>query len=172
MFGIVGVATATSISLYFAFLLGPAQLEAWGTVEVREIHVGSKVGGRIGEVLVREGDRVEKGQLLVSFEDQELEAELAATRARLLFNPDSRSPNFFLPGLMAVLLIISTTFLKAFSLVREKERGTLEQLFVTPAVPWACSWGRSSPISASGWRSWLSFFSGHDISSACRFTAA
>ena len=82
VFGIVGVATATSLSLYFAFLRGPAELEAWGTVEVREIHVGSKVGGRIGEVLVREGDRVEKGQLLVSFEDQELEAELAATRAR------------------------------------------------------------------------------------------
>ena len=82
VFGIVGVATATSLSLYFAFLRGPAQLEAWGTVEVREIHVGSKVGGRIREVLVREGDRVEKGQPLVGFEDQELEAELGATRAR------------------------------------------------------------------------------------------
>ena len=41
VFGIVGVATATSLSLYFAFLRGPAQLKAWGTVEVREIHVGS-----------------------------------------------------------------------------------------------------------------------------------
>ena len=49
---------------------------------MREIHVGSKVGGRIREVLVREGDRVEKGQPLVGFEDQELEAELGATRAR------------------------------------------------------------------------------------------
>ena len=44
--------------------------------------MGSKVGGRIREVLVREGDRVEKGQPLVGFEDQELEAELGATRAR------------------------------------------------------------------------------------------
>src|ERR1700751_3963503 len=51
-------------------------------------------------------------------------------RPKILFNPDSRSPNFFLPGLTAVLLLNVTTFLTAFSIVREKERGTLEQLFV------------------------------------------
>src|ERR1700740_1019317 len=50
-------------------------------------------------------------------------------RPKLLFNPDSRSPNFFLPGLTAILLLNVTTFLTAFSIVREKERGTLEQLF-------------------------------------------
>ena len=56
-------------------------------------------------------------------------------RPKLLFNPDSRSPNFFLPGLTAILLLNVTTFLTAFSIVREKERGTLEQLFVTPVRP-------------------------------------
>ena len=56
-------------------------------------------------------------------------------RPKILFNPDSRSPNFFLPGLTAVLLLNVTTFLTAFSIVREKERGTLEQLFVTPVRP-------------------------------------
>src|ERR1700720_1338167 len=49
-------------------------------------------------------------------------------RPKILFNPDSRSPNFFLPGLTAILLLNVTTFLTAFSIVREKERGTLEQL--------------------------------------------
>jgi ABC-2 type transport system permease protein len=56
-------------------------------------------------------------------------------RPKLLFNPDSRSPNFLLPGLTAILLLNVTTFLTAFSIVREKERGTLEQLFVTPFRP-------------------------------------
>ena len=56
-------------------------------------------------------------------------------RPKMMFNPDSRSPNFFLPGLMAVLLLMMTTMLTAFSIVREKERGTLEQLFVTPVRP-------------------------------------
>src|SRR5262249_17807442 len=45
-------------------------------------------------------------------------------RPKILFNPDSRSPNFFLPGLTAILLLNVTTFLTAFSIVREKERGT------------------------------------------------
>src|SRR5258707_7497015 len=56
-------------------------------------------------------------------------------RPQILFNPDSRSPNFLLPGLTAILLLNVTTFLTAFSIVREKERGTLEQLFVTPVRP-------------------------------------
>ncbi len=54
----------------------PKVLRASGTVEARNIHVGSKVGGRIEKVLVREGDRVETGQVLVTFEDQELTAKL------------------------------------------------------------------------------------------------
>jgi ABC-2 type transport system permease protein len=53
-------------------------------------------------------------------------------RPKMMFNPDSRSANFFLPGLMGILLLFVTTMLTAFSIVREKERGTLEQLFVTP----------------------------------------
>src|SRR4029077_3334973 len=53
----------------------------------------------------------------------------------LLFNPDSRSANLLIPGLVAILLTFSGTVLAAFSIVRERERGTLEQLMVTPASP-------------------------------------
>jgi len=66
-------------------------------------------------------------------------------RPKLLFNPNSRSPNFFLPGLTAVLLLNVTTFLTAFSIVREKERGTLEQLFVTPVRPMGLLLGKLLP---------------------------
>src|SRR5437899_9565266 len=71
-------------------------------------------------------------------------------RPKLLFNPDSRSPNFFLPGLTAVLLLNVTTFLTAFSIVREKERGTLEQLFVTPVRPMGLLFGKLLPYLAIG----------------------
>jgi ABC-2 type transport system permease protein len=54
---------------------------------------------------------------------------------QLLFNPDSRSANLLIPGLVAILLTFSGTVLAAFSIVRERERGTLEQLMVTPASP-------------------------------------
>jgi ABC-2 type transport system permease protein len=71
-------------------------------------------------------------------------------RPKLLFNPDSRSPNFFLPGLTAILLLNVTTFLTAFSIVREKERGTLEQLFVTPVRPMGLLLGKLLPYLAIG----------------------
>ncbi|HWY27321.1 MAG TPA: ABC transporter permease, partial [Candidatus Angelobacter sp.] len=69
---------------------------------------------------------------------------------KLLFNPDSRSPNFFLPGLTAILLLNVTTFLTAFAIVREKERGTLEQLFVTPVRPFGLLLGKLLPYFAIG----------------------
>lgn len=71
-------------------------------------------------------------------------------RPKVLFNPDSRSPNFFLPGLTAVLLLNVTTFLTAFSIVREKERGTLEQLFVTPVRPMGLLFGKLLPYLGIG----------------------
>jgi drug efflux transport system permease protein len=71
-------------------------------------------------------------------------------RPKVLFNPDSRSPNFFLPGLTAVLLLNVTTFLTAFSIVREKERGTLEQLFVTPVRPLGLLLGKLLPYLVIG----------------------
>jgi len=71
-------------------------------------------------------------------------------RPKILFNPDSRSPNFFLPGLTAVLLLNVTTFLTAFSIVREKERGTLEQLFVTPVRPMGLLLGKLLPYLVIG----------------------
>jgi ABC-2 type transport system permease protein len=71
-------------------------------------------------------------------------------RPKILFNPDSRSPNFFLPGLTAILLLNVTTFLTAFSIVREKERGTLEQLFVTPVRPMGLLLGKLLPYLGIG----------------------
>jgi ABC-2 type transport system permease protein len=71
-------------------------------------------------------------------------------RPKLLFNPDSRSPNFFLPGLLAVLLLFVTTFLTAVSIVREKEKGTLEQVFVTPVKPMGLLLGKLLPYLGTG----------------------
>jgi len=66
-------------------------------------------------------------------------------RPKVMFNPDSRSPNFFLPGLIAVLMLMITVMLTAFSVVREKERGTLEQLMVTPVRPLGLRLGKIMP---------------------------
>jgi ABC-2 type transport system permease protein len=69
---------------------------------------------------------------------------------QLLFNPDSRSANLLIPGLVAILLTFSGTILAAFSIVRERERGTLEQLMVTPVSPVAVVLGKLLPFLGLG----------------------
>ena len=51
---------------------------------------------------------------------------------RFWFNPELESTRFLIPGLMAMILIISAVVTISLSIVREKERGTIEQLNVSP----------------------------------------
>jgi len=53
-------------------------------------------------------------------------------RARVWFNPDLRSTYFLLPGLIAFIMMLTAVVSTSLSVVREKERGTLEQLRITP----------------------------------------
>ena len=53
-------------------------------------------------------------------------------RPRLLYNPNLESAQFFVPGLIGIIMQLVTLFLTSFAIVREREMGTLEQLFVTP----------------------------------------
>jgi ABC-2 type transport system permease protein len=66
-------------------------------------------------------------------------------RPLMLFNPDMRSANLLIPGLIAILLTFSGTILSAFAIVKERERGTLEQLMVTPVSPLAVVLGKILP---------------------------
>jgi ABC-2 type transport system permease protein len=66
-------------------------------------------------------------------------------RPRVLFNPDTRSANFFIPGLMVVLCQMMATMLAATTIVREKESGTLEQLFMTPVSRGELILGKMAP---------------------------
>ena len=71
-------------------------------------------------------------------------------RPQILYNPEMRSPNFFLPGVIGIVLQIATTFATAMSLVRERERGTLEQLLVSPLSRWALMLGKLVPYLVIG----------------------
>ncbi|HZL88887.1 MAG TPA: ABC transporter permease [Pirellulaceae bacterium] len=66
-------------------------------------------------------------------------------RPRILFNPDTRSANFFIPGLMVVMCQMMATMLAANAIVREKETGTLEQLFMTPVRSLELVLGKTLP---------------------------
>ena len=73
-------------------------------------------------------------------------SELPVTpRPQILFNPDTRSANLLIPGLVAILLTFSGTLLTAYAIVRERERGTLEQLMVTPVSAFQLILGKLLP---------------------------
>lgn len=57
-------------------------LTASGTLEARNVNVGSKVGGRVDKVNVLEGDLVQSGQVILTFEDSELSAKLLSARGK------------------------------------------------------------------------------------------
>lgn len=71
-------------------------------------------------------------------------------RPQVLYNPAMRSPNFFVPGVIGVVLQIATTFATAMAIVREKERGTLEQLLVSPLSRWGLMLGKVVPYLCIG----------------------
>jgi ABC transporter DrrB family efflux protein len=66
-------------------------------------------------------------------------------RPRLLYNPGGRSESFFVPGLAGIILQLVTMVLTAFAIVRERERGTFEQLLVTPVSAFALTLGKIIP---------------------------
>ena len=71
-------------------------------------------------------------------------------RVRMRFNPTLESVNLFIPGLIALVLTVVSALMSAISLSREKERGTLEVLLVSPLRPWQIIAGKVLPYLALG----------------------
>jgi ABC-2 type transport system permease protein len=72
------------------------------------------------------------------------------TRIRPRYNPGLRSPNYIVPGLVGVILTITLVLVTAMAIVRERERGTLEQLIVTPITKTELMLGKLAPYVGVG----------------------
>jgi ABC-2 type transport system permease protein len=70
--------------------------------------------------------------------------------ARIWYNPDLKSVNFMVPGVICLILGTVMTSVTAMALVRERETGTLEQLIVTPVRPLELLLGKTLPFAAIG----------------------
>jgi ABC-2 type transport system permease protein len=71
-------------------------------------------------------------------------------RPRVLFNQELRSVAFLVPGLVALILIITSMISTALSVVREKELGSMEQIIVSPVRPIELIIGKTLPYAAIG----------------------
>lgn len=65
---------------------------------------------------------------------------------RIWYNPELKSRNFMVPGVLALLLMVLTTMLTSLGIVKEKESGTLEQLIVTPVRSFEIILGKLLPF--------------------------
>src|ERR1700680_511219 len=69
---------------------------------------------------------------------------------RVWYNPDLRSRWFYVPAVLAMVLLLVVMILPSMAVVREKEIGTLEQIIVTPLAPWQLIIGKLAPFVAIG----------------------
>jgi len=71
--------------------------------------------------------------------------------SRAWFNENLESRNYFVPGVIALLLMVTTLLLSSMAIVREKESGTIEQVMVTPIRRWEFVVGKTVPFVLIGY---------------------
>jgi len=94
------------------------------------------------------------GALIAQFARNRMPAMLARppveNQPRVFYNPDLRSVNYMVPGVICMILGTVMTAMTAMAIVRERETGTLEQLIVTPLRPMELMLGKTLPFAAIG----------------------
>jgi ABC-2 type transport system permease protein len=79
-----------------------------------------------------------------------LNLPVLGARTRVWFNPELKSRNFFVPGVVVNIIMMVTLMLTTLAIVREKEIGTMEQLMVTPIRPIELIIGKTAPFALVG----------------------
>jgi ABC-2 type transport system permease protein len=90
--------------------------------------------GRIRTVMLNKGAALPGGRRNIDLQE------------RSLFNPDLASRNYFLPGMLGLLLVLISVLLTAMSIVKEREAGTIEQIIVSPLRPMEYIAGKTIPF--------------------------
>lgn len=108
---------------------------AMNTINLLVIQMSQGRAAAVGEAMQVAPARSQTGAI----------AQAIDARTRVLYNPDLKSSHFFVPGLIAIILQLVLLFLTSFSIVRERESGTLEQLFVTPVGRAGLLFGKLMP---------------------------
>jgi ABC-2 type transport system permease protein len=112
-------------------------------------------------VLIDGSDSNVSAQALASLNGLVAQQNLDAARAAgvqpvvsaqpiILFNPEGRTANYIIPGLIAIVMQLAAMVLAAIAVVKEREQGTMEQLLVTPIHPIGLVLGKLAPYLVIG----------------------
>jgi len=102
------------------------------------VNYAAMITGRFSQRVILE--RIERAKGLG------LKPVLVGAEVRVWYNPELRSRNFMVPGVLGLILMIMTISLASMGIVREKEAGTMEQLIVTPIRPHELIVGKLLPF--------------------------
>ena len=78
-----------------------------------------------------------------------------ALEPRIWFNPDLKSVQFIVPGIIAIIMMIIGTVLTAVTIVKEKEQGTIEQIVASPIKRYELMIGKVIPYAALAYLDFL-----------------
>src|ERR1017187_1447968 len=114
--------------------------------------VSNYAGGIIADFSVDAVAQQQNGRVLTRSPGGAVNAGVpqVIARSRVWFNPDLYSRNYFVPGVIANIIMMVTLMLTALAIVREKEIGTMEQLMVTPVRPIELMLGKTLPFALVG----------------------
>ena len=85
-------------------------------------------------------------RIISDFGRDDHSSNLVNVQGRAWYNPDLKSRNYNVPGVIAIILLMTSLLLTSMAIVREKEIGTMEQLMVTPMRPIEFILGKSLPF--------------------------
>lgn len=83
--------------------------------------------------------------LIQEIQRREIDYGKIDARIRTWYNPNLDSRNFFVPGIVAFLIMLISLLFTSLAIIREKEAGTIEQLIVTPIKPFELILGKTIP---------------------------
>jgi len=102
------------------------------------------------KIVRRMSDRILAEKMVQSGGDPR-QVALVELESRSWFNENLESRNYYVPGVMAQMVLIVTMMLSSMSVVREKEIGTMEQIIVTPIRRWEFIVGKTLPFAVIGY---------------------
>lgn len=104
----------------------------------------------IGQYFGGEAAVLLKARMLRASPEQPVRLPQLQLHSRVYFNPELETAIYMVPGIMAMLLLLITTIVTAMGLSRERERGTLEQILVTPVHSSMLMLGKILPFAMFG----------------------
>ena len=120
------------------------------TASIVAAYVTSAVGRYSREILERRQRELLYARTAATGAPVHVNLPKLTADTRVWFNPDLRSRNYFVPGIVANIIALVTMMLTSMAIVREKEIGTMEQLMVTPIRPIELMLGKTLPFAAIG----------------------